>query len=64
MTAQCWKYLVFTTDLVGLQSVDDTLNDFGAEGWELVSVRNHVSYRTAFYLKRPVERPSPSIGVL
>ena len=32
---------------------EDKLNELGAEGWELVSVRNDGSSQPLFYFKRP-----------
>ena len=40
-------------------NVAERLNEFGAEGWELVGVDSRslsgITIRTAFYLKRPIE---------
>lgn len=53
-----WEYKVGATSLMGTPSVQDQLNQLGAEGWELVAVDN-VSTLTppsaVYYLKRVKE---------
>jgi hypothetical protein len=48
-----WEYKIVSDSKV--------LNKLGAEGWELVSIKDNVaggtSFRTDYYLKRPLLRP-------
>jgi hypothetical protein len=54
-----WEYKVGAAPINGVPSVEDQLNQLGAEGWELVAVEN-VSTMTPpaamYYLKRAKEK--------
>jgi hypothetical protein len=54
-----WEYKVGAVPVMGISSVQDQLNQLGAEGWELVAVEN-VGTLTApaavYYLKRAKEK--------
>jgi len=47
-----WEYLVVRIKTAKLNEVEQILNDWGEEGWELVSVSWHFFWSIA-YLKRP-----------
>jgi len=50
-----WEYKVGTVVLGGTPSVQDRLNELGAEGWELVAVENVTTAygpSALYYLKR------------
>ena len=53
-----WEYKVGAAALQGTPSVQDQLNQLGAEGWELVSVegvRTTIPPSAVYYLKRARE---------
>jgi len=56
--SKVWEYKVGAASVVGTPSIQDQLNQLGAEGWELVAVEN-VSTTTpptaVYYLKRAKE---------
>ena len=51
---QTWEYKLFLPVAPG-PSLQDQMNQLGAEGWELVAVRDEVSspYRVVCFFKRP-----------
>jgi hypothetical protein len=51
---QTWEYRLFVPVAPG-PSLQDQMNQLGAEGWELVAVRDDVisPYRVVCYFKRP-----------
>ena len=49
-----WEYLVVRIKTAKLNEAEQILNDWGEEGWELVSVSWHVVWSIA-YFKRPKE---------
>jgi hypothetical protein len=51
---QAWEYKLFVPVAPGL-SLQDQMNQLGAEGWELVAVRDDITspYRVACFFKRP-----------
>jgi len=53
-----WEYKVGAAAIQGTGSVQDRLNELGAEGWELVSVENvqtAIPPSAVYYLKRARE---------
>ena len=54
-----WEYLVYPTDRgINLMDLRIDLNDFGKEGWELITVNEHLgSWKTEalFIFKRKIE---------
>ena len=52
--ATVWEYLVVRIKTTKLNEAEQILNDWGEEGWELVSVSWHVVWSIA-YFKRPKE---------
>ena len=52
--ATVWEYLIIRIKTAKLNEAEQILNDWGEEGWELVSVSWHVVWSIA-YLKRPKE---------
>jgi hypothetical protein len=52
--ATVWEYLVVRIKTAKLNEAEQILNDWGEEGWELVSVSWHAVWSIA-YLKRPKE---------
>jgi hypothetical protein len=46
--AQAWEYLVVTTEAESTA----VLAEYGAQGWELVTVVREFGTRATFYLKR------------
>jgi hypothetical protein len=47
-TAQAWEYLVVTTEAESTA----VLAEYGAQGWELVTVVREFGTRATFYFKR------------
>jgi hypothetical protein len=47
-TAQAWEYLVVTTEAESTA----VLAEYGAQGWELVTVVREFGARATFYFKR------------
>lgn len=54
-----WEYKVGVAQINGVPSVQDQLNELGAEGWELVAVENistPAPPSAVYYLKRAKEK--------
>jgi uncharacterized protein DUF4177 len=56
---QKWEYA--TVPLIS-HALQEILNQWGEEGWELVQIVESASTGTVGYLKRPKGEPSPAPG--
>lgn len=58
MDQQQWEYLTEVYD--GYTENIKDLNNFGADGWELVNVVYiHINGKSKFYFKRKIKTPEP-----
>jgi hypothetical protein len=49
---QKWEYLVLSVASTDYDEIEDSLNNLGSQGWEVISFHPTGAYH-AIYLKRP-----------
>lgn len=47
-----WKYRVVTLQASTDEAIQNTINDFGKQGWELVAVTDNVGWIRFFFKKQ------------